>query len=340
MRNGILAAGNWILDKVKTIDRWPGEGNLCNIVEETRAPGGGPCNLLFDLAAIDPDLPLYAAGRVGDDDDGNFLLNELRRRHIDSRWMIRSRSAATAYTDVMSGGGRRTFFHCRGANAEFNPADLDGVDLPARFFYLGYLLLLDALDTDDPEYGTAGSRLLARMSEAGCRTVVDFVSEAPEKFRRIIPPALPWTDILIINEIEASHCLGRELRRADGSLDWAGLVPAAEGLLAAGVRQLAVIHFPEGALALERGGTPVYAPSCRMERSEIVGSTGAGDAFAAGVLYGLHEDLPLREALDLGSASSRFNLLSPTASDGAVSLSVMRNYLKECEFTPLPEIFQ
>ena len=44
--------------------------------------------------------------------------------------------------------------------------------------------------------------------------LVDFVSEAPEKFRRTIPPALPWTDILIINEIEAAHCLGRELRRA------------------------------------------------------------------------------------------------------------------------------
>ena len=340
MRNGILAAGNWIIDKVKTIDRWPGEGNLCNIVAETRAPGGGPCNLLFDLAAIDPDLPLYAAGRVGNDDDGDFLFEELRRRRIDSRWMSRSRSAATSYTDVMSGEGRRTFFHCRGANAEFNPADLDGVDVPARFFYLGYLLLLDSIDAADPEYGTAGSRLLARMSEAGYRTVVDFVSEAPEKFRRLIPPALPYTDILIINEVEASHCTGRELRRADGSLDRAGLVPALEGLLASGVRQLAVIHFPEGAIALERGGVPVYAPSCWIERSEIVGSTGAGDAFAAGVLYGLHENLPLRETLDLGSASSRFNLLSPTASDGAVSLEVMRNYLKDCKFTPVPEMFQ
>ena len=340
MRNGILAAGNWILDKVKTIDRWPGEGNRCNIVRETRAPGGGPCNLLFDLAAIDPGLPLFAAGRIGDDDDGEFLFGELRKRRIDSRWLFRSRSASTAYTDVMSGEGRRTFFHCRGANAEFSPDDLAGVDVPARFFYLGYLLLLDTLDSDDPEFGTAGSRLLAQMQEKGYRTVVDFVSEAPEKFRRIIPPALPYTDILIINEIEASHCLGRELRRADGSLDWTGLVPAAECLLAGGVRHLAVIHFPEGALALERGGSPVYAPSCRMERTEIVGSTGAGDAFAAGVLYGLHENLPLRDALDLGSASSRFNLLSPTASDGAVSLAVMRDYLKKCEFTPIPEQFR
>ena len=48
----------------------------------------------------------------------------------------------------------------------------------------------------------------------------------------------------------------------------------------------------------------------------------------------------LRDALDLGSASSRFNLLSPTASDGAVSLSTMRNYLQKCDFTPIPEAFR
>ena len=36
MRKGIIGAGNWILDKVKIIDRWPGEGNLCNIIKDPR----------------------------------------------------------------------------------------------------------------------------------------------------------------------------------------------------------------------------------------------------------------------------------------------------------------
>ena len=41
MKRGIIGAGNWIQDRVKTIDRWPGEGNLCNITKEVFAHGGG-----------------------------------------------------------------------------------------------------------------------------------------------------------------------------------------------------------------------------------------------------------------------------------------------------------
>ncbi len=340
MRKGILGAGNWLIDKVKTIDRWPGEGNLCNIVAETRGGGGGPCNVLFDIAAIDPSVPLYAAGRVGNDADGEWLLNEIRRRGIDDRCMVRTGTASTSYTDVMSGAGKRTFFHCRGANAEFCAEDVAAVDVPAKYFYLGYLLLLDKLDAPDAEYGTGGARLLSDMTAKGYETVVDFVSEAPEKFRRVITPALKHIDDLIINEVEAASFYGKEIRREDGSIDYAALVPAAEAFLAGGVRKLVVIHFPEGALGLEKGGKPIYAPSCKVALSEIVGSTGAGDAYAAGVLYALHQGMDLRQAMNVGCASSRFNLLDATATGGAVSYATMQHFLSTCSFNEIPEIFK
>ena len=54
MRKGIVGAGNLIVDKIKVIDRWPGEGNLCNIRSTVSSAGGGPCNVLFDIAAADP----------------------------------------------------------------------------------------------------------------------------------------------------------------------------------------------------------------------------------------------------------------------------------------------
>ena len=110
MKKGIIGAGNWIQDRVKTIDRWPGEGNLCNILREEAAPGGGPANVLFDLSAADPSLPLYAAGRLGSDAEGDYMMNEIIRRGIDASNMIRT-SGRTSYTDVMSGEGKRTFFH-------------------------------------------------------------------------------------------------------------------------------------------------------------------------------------------------------------------------------------
>ena len=76
-RRGIVGAGNWILDTVKTIDRWPPEGELAQILSVDRAGGGGPCNVLFDLAALGTDLPLWGAGSLGDDANGAWLLNEL-----------------------------------------------------------------------------------------------------------------------------------------------------------------------------------------------------------------------------------------------------------------------
>ena len=337
MRNGIIGAGNWVLDKVKTIDRWPGEGNLCNILKEVFAPGGGPANVLFDINAADPDIPLYAAGKLGQDAEGDYLMEEIRRRNIDGTFMKRSDRVPTSYTDVMSGNGRRTFFHCRGANAELSCEDLENIDVPARFFYLGYLLLLDSLDAADPVYGTKAVRLLKTMREKGYKTVVDFVSEAPEKFRASVLPALPWIDILIVNEVETACCCNFDLRSPDGKLLWQRLPEAVDFLLDNGVKETVVIHFPEGACAKNRGGEYLYRPSCRITREEIVGSNGAGDAFCAGVMYALHQDWPLEKALLLGGAFSNFNLRSATASGGAVSLAAMLEYLESCDFEALPD---
>ena len=198
-------------------------------------------------------------------------------------------------------------------------------------------MLLDSLDAADAEYGTKAVRLLKTMREKGYKTVVDFVSEAPEKFRSAVIPALPYIDILIVNEVESACCCGFDLRDADGKLLWQKLPQAVDFMLENGVRETVVIHFPEGACAKARGGEYIYRPSCHITRQEIVGSNGAGDAFCAGVMYALHQDWPLEKALLLGGAFSNFNLRSATASGGAVSLDTMLEFLKDCKFEPLPE---
>ena len=287
-------------------------------------------------------LPFAAAQTRGDaDGDGKVTAADARLILRAAVGLEEINAGSATYTACdLDRAGKRTFFHCRGANAEFCADDVAAVDVPAKYFYLGYLLLLDKLDAPDAEYGTGGARLLAGMTAKGYETVVDFVSEAPEKFRRVIAPALKHIDDLIINEVEAASFYGKEIRREDGSIDYAALVPAAEAFLAGGVRKLVVIHFPEGALGLEKGGKPIYAPSCKVALSEIVGSTGAGDAYAAGVLYALHQGMDLRQAMNVGCASSRFNLLDATATGGAVSYATMQHFLSTCSFNEIPEIFK
>ena len=335
MRKGILCAGNWIVDRIKRVDRWPGEGNLASVLAEECAPGGGPANVLFDLAAMDPDYPLYAAGRTGDDAGGEFLRSEAAKRGVDTTFLLRTPGTPTAYTDVISAPGSRTFFHAAGADRLFAAGDLDAADCPAEFFYLGYLLLLPSLDAPDAQYGTGAARLLASMRKRGFRTVVDFVSGAPAGFLPAARAAFPHTDILIANEIEASCCTGVELRGKDGTLHKERFPELFEQLFAMGIGELAVIHFPEGAAARTRGGTCCVTPSCRIEPGEVAGHNGAGDAFAAGVLYALAKRLPLETALRVGSASSFFNLKHPTASGGSVPFLTLMVHLEHCEFEPL-----
>jgi hypothetical protein len=70
---------------------------------------------------------------------------------------------------------------------------------------IGYILLLDAMDAADPEYGTVMARAFARFQEMGLKTTVDVVSEDSDRFTRLVTPALRYVDYLILNEFEAGR---------------------------------------------------------------------------------------------------------------------------------------
>ncbi|MDZ7343927.1 MAG: carbohydrate kinase family protein, partial [candidate division KSB1 bacterium] len=75
-REGFACAGNWIIDRVRVVDHYPAEEHLAFIRQESISGGGCAYNVICDLRAIDPELPLYAIGVVGEDDDGHFILSD------------------------------------------------------------------------------------------------------------------------------------------------------------------------------------------------------------------------------------------------------------------------
>ncbi len=317
-RTGICAAGNLLADTTFPIDRWPLAGELTTIREGVvRTAGGLVCNVLADLARLDPTLPLYAAGRVGADDDGRFLMRELYQyKCIDvSRVIV---DGKTSFTHVMSDQStmQRTFFHFRGSNAAFSPEDLDLASLPAAFLHIGYILLLDAMDAPDPQYGTRLASVLAHAQALGIRTSIDVVSETGDRFSRLVLPALRYTDDCIINEREAEQITAIPLRDADGALLRQNMPRALAQLLAFGVARRAVIHCPEGGFALEPGGGYVGIDSVPLPDGSIAGTVGAGDAFCAGMLLGAYRGWDLSASLELATAAAACSLFAPGASEG------------------------
>jgi sugar/nucleoside kinase (ribokinase family) len=316
MRSGILAGGNWIRDHVKTVDGWPAQDALANILSHGEANGGGPYNLLKDLVRLGATFPLAGIGLLGDDARGRAVLDECRELGIDATQLRLEPGLSTSFTDVMtvSGSGRRTFFHHRGANARLGPEHFDFGGSSARIFYLGYLFLLDSLDAPGPDGAPAARAVLRRAREAGLLTALDCVSAAPERFRTGALPVLPDVDLLFCNDYEAEQLSGLPMGRG-AALRPRAVEAAARALLGFGVRQWVIVHFPAGACACSRSGETVWQPAVRVRPEEIAGSAGAGDALAAGVLFGLHEGWPMARALELGVCAAAVSLLHATCSE-------------------------
>ena len=317
-KKGIAVAGNMIVDMLYPIDGFPKPGELTTITADaTRSTGGCLCNDILDLAALDPELPLAALGRVGEDEAGDFVLEKLRERPNISLAQIR-RQGTTSYTLVMADevSKQRSFYQCRGANADFCEADIDWDRLDVDMLHIGYILLLDALDAPDGEYGTKMARLLHSARQRGIKTSIDVVTEASERFGRIVSPALRYTDYCIINEVEAQATTGVRLTREDGLLRREALPEALGTLKELGVSTWAVIHSPEGGFGLDENNAYVEVPSLKLPQGYIKGSVGAGDAFCSGVLYAAWKGLPLAQAIELGTACAACSLSQPGATEG------------------------
>jgi sugar/nucleoside kinase (ribokinase family) len=317
-RSGILAAGNFIVDYVKIIDAYPEQDMLASILSESQANGGGPYNVLKDLSAMQAGFSLAACGLVGDDANGHWIRQDCTAHGIDTTQLHQTSERSTSYTDAMTvqSTGRRTFFHQRGANALFHESHCDVTQTSARILHLGYLMLLDHMDSFAHDGRTHAAHLLAAASAAGLQTSVDMVSTEHPQFREIALSAMPHTDHLIINEIEASRVLGCSISSADSS----ALLAAASDLLVLGVRQTVTIHTEHGAAVCTRENEQHFQPSLRLPSGYSQGATGAGDAFAAGLLYALHEGWSLPERLRLAVSTAAASLSHPTPSGGMKSV--------------------
>lgn len=321
-RNGLLAGGNWIVDAVKVIDVFPQQDALANISSVTKGAGGSPFNILVDLALMGAKFPLHGAGLIGGDDNGNWILDLCKKSGINTSALLRSGDAPTSFTDVMTvkSTGRRTFFHARGTNALLGPEHFDFTQTTAKHFHYGYLLLCDRMDQPSATHGVVAAEVLERATQAGLKVSIDCVSEDSDRFPRIVKPAIKHVDYCIMNEFEAGRVTGRRVRRED-ALDVGALRDAMQALLDEGVRERVIVHYPEGACALGRDGKWHEHGSINLPSGYIKGAAGAGDAFAAGVLLGWHDELPVETQLRYGVCAAAANLSDETCTGGLKPLA-------------------
>lgn len=315
MKKGIAVAGSVLVDKLNLIKAYPKKGELTQIKSISRAVGGCVPNVGIDLKKIDDSLTVYACGKIGKDEEGEFVKAEFARYGLDMKGLLTDANEKTSFTDVMSEiGGERTFFTYAGASALFGADDIDFENLDAEMLHLGYFLLLDKVDNGD------GIKILKKAKEKGIKTSIDLVSENSDRYKQVLP-CLQYTDNLIINEIEAGNLVGITPEKEN-------IRKIAEKLKGKGVKERVIIHLPQFGVCLSESGYTLV-PSFDLPKGYIQGTTGAGDAFCAGSLYGIYKGYTDKEILEFGSMCAAVSLREPDAVSGLTDEKAIRSFCKK-----------
>ena len=316
-KKGITIAGNILADIVKNIDVYPKAGMLAKVSDISYAVGGCAPNTAINLAKIDRSVPISVLGKIGTDENGRYILSQLQRNGIDVEGIAFSDNTPTSFSDVMSmPSGERTFFHKKGANAEFSPDDIDINSLNCDILHIGYILLLDMIDMEDDDYGTVMARFLSNVQKQGIKTSVDVVSDSGADYSAKIIPALKYCNYAIMNELESCAVFGLDAY-TDDVLCKANVKLAMEKMADCGVRDKVIVHSKKVSFVYDvKSGTFTEVASLKIPADEIKGSVGAGDAFCAGCLYGLYNNFTDRQLLEFASAAAACNLFAANSVDG------------------------
>lgn len=245
--------------------------------------GGSAANTLAGLAALGAKCAFI--GQVADDQLGEVFAHDIRAGGIAFATPARAGDPPTARCLIfVTPDGQRTMNTFLGASQFLPPAALDETAIAAaKVLYLeGYLW--------DPEEPRAAMRRAIAAARGAGRQVAFTLSDAfvidrhGDDFRQLI--AEGQIDILFANHVELAALTGED------DFD-AGLAALQDQ-----VPLLVVTCSEKGAVAV-KNGVRNAVPAEPVTR--VVDTTGAGDLFAAGFLYGHVNDRPVSECLTLGA---------------------------------------
>jgi sugar/nucleoside kinase (ribokinase family) len=274
---GILVADVFI----PPLEALPGAGELVATDDFLIVPGGCAANVALALRRL--GVGVAVGGRVGDDVFGELVTRELVAQSADTTGILATPGHGTSKTVVVPVVGEdRRFVHTFGANGELAADDLLATPFrTARVIYIGGYLILPALR--EPE-------LAAHLAEAragGATVILDVVAPTgAQPPLEQVAELLAHTDFFVPNHDEA---------RALTGLDYP--VAQAERLAELGARTVMIKLGDQGLyVRSETGSFALDAP-----RVEVVEPSGAGDAFAAGLIVGILEGWQLERSAQFAS---------------------------------------
>lgn len=282
-----LGMGIIPFDLLFSVDRYPGPGMKINATDFFMQGGGPVPNVMIGLARMGFKTALIAV--VGDDPFGRISIGEIRREKVDHRFIIvKKQPSALAGGWIEDGSGRRTLVLSR--QIFVTPSDIKTSAYP-----IPRVIHLDGRDMP-------ATMKLAKWAKS--RGIV--VSFDIGSMRNDVSAVFPYVDHLVVADGYALPFTGAKSARA-AIKKLAHLCPGT----------IVVTEGIQGSVGYQRsaGGRSEYLfqPAYRVRN---VDTTGAGDCYHTGYLYGFLKGADLQERMRFGSAAAALKCTKPGARSG------------------------
>jgi len=264
---------------------FPAPGKEVLVDNLSRTLGSASAICAMGLARLGEQVSFV--GKVGHDPWGDFCVQQLQDAGIDTSGMIRSHKVTTGITISLTSPADRTLITYLGATAALSASDFGEDALQGmRHVHISSYYLQQALR---PECG----EVFAAAHRRGLSTSLDPGYDPAETWGDDIVDVLREVDIFLPNEVELRAISGCDcpedgLRRIANS------------------RTLTVAKLGTGGCMALHDGDLMRVPAFKVES---IDTTGAGDSFNAGFIYGWLRGYPLQKAMRIASAAGAISTL-------------------------------
>lgn len=270
----------------------------------------GSSSVIMACGAARLGLKVAFIGLVGDDEFGRFMLAAMQERGLDISACVVEKAMATGLSVILAQPGDRAILTYPGSIPLLQINQIDkNMFSQSRHLHVGSYFLLDHLRPDLPS-------MFAEAKQMGLTTSLDTNWDPREIWD--VAAILPHCDLFLPNE--------EEVLRITGQKD----IKSGINQLAAQIPTLAVKRGAQGGYAQQKAER-VSAPALPIK---VIDTTGAGDSFDAGFLFGYLNNYSLKDSLRLacacGSLSTRSaggTAAQPSLDEARVTLH--RNYESE-----------
>jgi ribokinase len=271
----VLVVGSLNADLVVRTPRFPQPGETISGEELQVIPGGKGANQAVAAARLGASVAML--GRVGKDNFGDFLFNNLKSNNVDTQLVQRDDSSTGTAIIVVDSNGQNSIILSAGANGKVSSADVNNASFP------DFKLLLLQLEIPTPT-------VLSAAQHAKENGGIVILNPAPAK--KIPDELISLVDFIIPNETELSLLTGMEIT------DISSTKKAAHNLLERGAKHVIVTLGSRGALIVDKH-TSTHVDTYKVD---VVDTTAAGDGFIGGFAVALLRGKSMEDATKFGCA--------------------------------------